>query len=104
MDKWTEKHPPTFPQPLLRRRRYHTPSKRQVQASGLPHFIILHQQGTDQPQASGFVGEDAHHPGPALDFPVHSLQPVGGADQPAVVKREIEDRETIRQIFLQPGG
>jgi hypothetical protein len=97
---------PTFPQPLLLRRRRQGIlfSDRQVQTADLPLIVKLHQDGAGQAQAGSFVREDAHNGGAAVNFAIETLQIVGGAQLALVAGREGEKRQALRHIFLDPVG
>ena len=63
----------------------------------------FHQERRNQSQAGSLVRENPNHPGAPADLFVDPLEAVGGADQPPVLAREIEHRETLCQVLLHPG-
>ena len=62
----------------------------------------LHQNGADQSQASGFIGENAHHPSATLDFATETLQAIGGPQPAAVRSWEGEHRQALWDVLFQP--
>ncbi len=75
----------------------------EVDYSGFPVVAGLGQEGGNQAQEGGFVGEDAGDAGAAFEFLVDAFQRIGGAHPWLVGGRQREHREALRQIFLQPG-
>jgi len=76
----------------------------EVDFSGFPFFAGFDQKGRDQTQEGGFVGKEAGDAGAALEFLIHPFQCVGGAHFLLVRGGQAEDREALREVFLQPGG
>ena len=74
----------------------------EVNFSGLPFVAGLGEEGTDQAQERGFVGEDPDNAGAALKFHVHSFQGVGGAQSALVRHREGKASEALGQVFFHP--
>ena len=58
-----------------------------------PSLIGLGEQGANQAQARGGVGEDRGDAGTALDFTIDALQAVGRAQAHSMALREFEDGE-----------
>jgi hypothetical protein len=75
----------------------------EVDFSGFPIVAGFCQEGGDQAQEGRFIGEDAGDARAAFEFLVDALQRVGGAHSFLVGGGQREDRESLRQIFLQPG-
>ena len=51
----------------------------QIDASGFPFFAGFHNNGSDEPQTSGFVGENTRHSGAPPNLFVQPFDAVGGA-------------------------
>lgn len=67
----------------------------------LPLVVLLGENGPDQTDEAGSVGEDAHHRCPALDLLVESLQRVGAADLASVRGRKREVGKEIHVGFAE---
>lgn len=55
----------------------------QIHTPGHPGLASLHQQGRNQAQAGGLVGEDAHHARAATYLPIQAFDHVRGANKGA---------------------
>ena len=67
-----------------------------------PFFIGLGEQGGDQAQAGGGVGEDRSDAGATLDLPVDALQAVGRAQAHPMNGGETKDGKAVLQVSLGP--
>ena len=76
----------------------------EVDFSRFPIVAGFGQQGRDQPQARGFIGEDAGDAGAPFEFLIHPFQPIGGAKAFLVGEGQRKDGQTLGQIFLHPSG
>ena len=74
----------------------------EVDFSGFPFVAGLGQEGGDEAEEGGFVGEDPGDARAAFEFLVDAFQRVGGAHAFLVGNGEREHGEPLRQIFLQP--
>ena len=81
VELWTEKALPTIPQTLLLLRRWISLLKGQIPPSGLPCFIVLHQDCTNQAQTRSFVWEDPNYFGSTLDFLTSPFKNVRRTDE-----------------------
>ena len=76
----------------------------EVSFSGFPGFTGFSQERADEAQQGSFVGKQTRDAGAAFEFHIHPFQRVAGA-QPALMRgRKSEDGQSLRQIFLHPGG
>src|ERR1035441_9829149 len=76
----------------------------EVNFGGLPFVAEFIEQGGDQAQEGGFIGEEAGDAGAALEFLVDPFQSVVGAQSELVGEWQGEDGETLGQIGFHPGG
>ncbi len=76
----------------------------EVDLAGHPLLVALGEQSGDEAQTGRGVGEDRGDAGTALDLAVDAFEAVGGAQPSALCVRQIEDRETLGQVFLGPLG
>ena len=76
----------------------------EVNFGGLPFVAEFVEQGGDQAQEGGFVGEEAGDAGTAFEFLVDPFQSVAGPQPGLVGERQGEDGEALRQIGFQPSG
>jgi len=76
----------------------------EVDFLGLPVVANFVEQGGDQAQEGGFIGEDPGDSGAAFDFLVDAFQRVAGAQATLVGHREGEDGEALGEVGLHPGG
>ena len=76
----------------------------EVDFAGHPVFVALGQQGRDQTQAGGGVGEDRGDASAALDLAIDAFEAIGGAQANLLPKRHVERREALRQVLLDPLG
>jgi hypothetical protein len=76
----------------------------EVNFGGLPFIADFVEQGGDQTQEGGFIGEEAGDAGAAFEFLVDAFQGVAGAQSGLVGDGQGEGGEALRQIGFQPDG
>ena len=76
----------------------------EVNFSGFPFVAGFGQEGRDEPQEGGFIGEDAGDAGAPFEFLIHAFQPVGGAQSFLVGEGQGKDGQALGQVFLHPAG
>ena len=60
-----------------------------------PLIILFEQQGSNEPNNGGFVGEDADHVAAPLDLAIETFQRIGTVDLGTVLGREVHIGEDI---------
>ena len=76
----------------------------EVNFGGLPFIAEFVEQGGDQAQEGGFIGEEAGDAGAAFEFLVDPFQSVAGAQSGLVGERQGEDGKALGQVGFHPGG
>ena len=76
----------------------------EVNFGGLPFIAQFVEQGGDQAQEGGFIGEEAGDAGTALEFLVDPFQGIAGAQSELVGEWQGEDGEALGQAGFHPGG
>ena len=79
-------------------------STRPVAVLELPLVVLLEQDGADQADDGGLVGEDADDVGAALDLAVEPLERVGGVQLGPVLGREGHVGEHVGLALVHQGG
>ena len=76
----------------------------EVNFGGLPFVADFVEQGGDQAQEGGFIGEEAGDAGAAFEFLVDPFQSVAGAEAELPGWRQGEDGKALGQVGFHPGG
>jgi len=76
----------------------------QVAPARDPLLRLLHRQRRNQAQARSLVGKDPHHPAATLYLLVEPLEPVRGADAPAVRLGESQAAEALLYVLFEMLG
>ena len=72
-------------------------------APGLqPPLMGLHRQRPDEPQATGRIREDPHHPGSPLDRFIKAIQHIGGLQVLMVLERPPVEAEGFANALFHP--
>ena len=74
----------------------------QILPASQPLLVNLSQDGRGQSQDRGFIREDPDHSGGAPDLPVDPFQCIDGADLAMGPSGKTVDRESFRDVLLQP--
>ena len=73
----------------------HALGREHAAALQLPVLVLLQQHRSYQTGDRGVVGEDADHPGAALDLLIDPLEQVGAPDLAPVGRREVAERQHV---------
>lgn len=76
----------------------------EVNFGGGPLVASLSVQSGDQARQRVHVGEDGRDSGAAFEFLVHAFDGVAGAHAFLMCHWKGEDRKTLGDVFLHPGG
>lgn len=74
----------------------------EVNFSGFPFLAGFSQQDGDQAQEGCFVGKEAGHARAPAQFLIDAFQGGGGSHPALTSGGQGEDRQALRQVFLQP--
>jgi hypothetical protein len=80
----------------------HALGREHAAALQLPVLVLLQQHRSYQTGDRGVVGEDADHPGAALDLLIDPLEQVGAPDLAPVGRREVAERQHVLPGLLLP--
>ena len=76
----------------------------EVDFGGEPFVALLAEEGGDESQEGGFVGEKGGDAGAAFEFLIDALDGVAGAHAPVMGGREGVNGEALREVLLHPAG
>ena len=76
----------------------------EVDFSGFPVFADFHQDGGDESQERGLVGEQRGDAGAAFDFLVEAFQHVAGSQPATMLGRQGEHGQPFGHVGFHPGG
>ena len=76
----------------------------EVDFGGEPFVDMLAEEGGDEAQEAGFVGEEGGDVGAAFEFLIDALDGVAGAHAPVMGGREGVNGEALREVLLHPAG
>ena len=67
-------------------------------------LALVNEQSADEAKEGLGVREDANDAGAPLDLLVEAFGEVGGPEVKAVLLRQSEDSEALREVLFEPGG
>lgn len=72
----------------------------EVNFPSFPFLAELGEEGADQAQPGGFIGEEAGNAGAAFEFPVDAFERVAGAQAALMLAREGETVQPWGRFFI----
>jgi len=76
----------------------------EVNFAGAPLIALLAEQGGDEAQQRGFVGEQRSDASASFEFLVHALDGVAGAHPSVMGNRQSINGKALRDVCLHPNG